>query len=128
MFSQGKVLLVQGWLSSGDWSLPGGGAKKSENSKDAAVRELYEETGINVAGSSLGTLGNFVHKHPGFSYESYIYFVELDSILEPKKQALEIADAGWFSLEQIDELKLSKDVVFSIEKYLAKSGIIDTTE
>lgn len=123
----GKILLVQGWLSSGEWSLPGGGTKKTEKPEDSAVRELYEETGINVASSSLESLGSFIRKHPGFSYQSYIFFVELDKQPSIKKNQLELADTGWFTLEQVYQLKTGKDVEFAIQKYLAKSGIMVTT-
>lgn len=42
----GKVLAVSRGADMSDMNMPGGGVELGEDSKDAAVRELWEETGI----------------------------------------------------------------------------------
>jgi len=39
-----RVVLVQNWVE--NWTLPRGVIKTGEEPRDAAIRELYEETGI----------------------------------------------------------------------------------
>ncbi len=42
----GRVLLVR--AKDGSWELPGGGLEHGENSKEALIREIGEETGLTV--------------------------------------------------------------------------------
>ena len=44
----------------GQWALPGGGRDAGESAADAALRELHEETGVELAPSEiLGTLDDY---------------------------------------------------------------------
>lgn len=46
-------LLLVNTRSTGKWSFPGGRCEAGELDADAAIREVYEETGIHVAVESL---------------------------------------------------------------------------
>jgi 8-oxo-dGTP pyrophosphatase MutT (NUDIX family) len=44
-----KILAVSRGLDAGNMNMPGGGIESGETPRDAAVRELYEETGIRAS-------------------------------------------------------------------------------
>ena len=48
-----QVLLVKGWKKGANWSFPRGKINKDERDLDCAVREVYEETGFDIAAAGL---------------------------------------------------------------------------
>lgn len=52
-------ILVEHVTLSKDWSIPKGCAEPNENYDDAAVRELFEETGIKLDKNKLVLIGKF---------------------------------------------------------------------
>lgn len=60
-----SVLLIRRyWPPFADrWALPGGHVDRGETARQAAVRELREETGITVPANDLGLVG--VYDEPG---------------------------------------------------------------
>lgn len=63
--TDGRVLLIErGWPPyEGAWALPGGHVDPGETSREAAARELEEETGVRVAAADLRQIG--VWDEPG---------------------------------------------------------------
>ncbi len=95
-----EVLLVRSWLGNQKWSLPGGGIRRDERPAEAAVREVYEETGIRIAIDDLHELGSFTHPDPKRRYTIACYKVDIPK--RPPRIArhrrLEMLDVGWFPL------------------------------
>jgi mRNA-decapping enzyme subunit 2 len=50
-----QVLLVKGWKKSATWSFPRGKINKDEPDLDCAIREVWEETGYDIAAAGLAT-------------------------------------------------------------------------
>ena len=90
-------------LGYGLWSLPGGFVDRGEVVESAAVREAWEETGLEVSVDAL--LGLF--SLPGDPVIVAAYSArETGGILAPGPEALE---TGFFSPDDLPELAFSRD-------------------
>lgn len=85
----------------GYWENTGGAVQAGENSLQAAVRELREETGITAAPADLRLLGSTQWRQ-GFMD---IYLCHADIPMENiRLQPGETADARWVTLAELDAM------------------------
>ncbi|CAG9774080.1 unnamed protein product [Ceutorhynchus assimilis] len=98
--NKGQVLVVKEkyFYKQSMWKLPGGYVEPGENLVDAAIREVWEETGIKSEFQSLLTLRQ---THHGMFNCSDIYVVvNLKPLAEDiEKCEREIAECEWMSIE-----------------------------
>ncbi len=85
----------------GYWENTGGAVQAGENSLQAAVRELREETGIAVAPARLRLLGSTQWRQ-GFM-DIYLCHADL-AIADIRLQPGETADARWVTLTELDAM------------------------
>ena len=90
--NDGAVLFVRHTYGPREWELPGGGQHRHELPREALIRELREELGIEV--SDPVELGTF-HGPRQYSGNVVVYFgVELAD-REIRIDRVEIAEASW---------------------------------
>lgn len=106
---KGEVLLVQGWLSTGSWLAPGGGVRSHETARQAAQRELFEETGIRVKPQELQSLGR-MRQTKGYVYPFEGYVLELLSKPKLALPPTEINEARWVRPDQLATLRVHQHI------------------
>ena len=94
----------------GKWALPGGLVELGETVQDAAIREIKEETGLNVEIEGLLDVQTDLHMDGRVRIE--YHYVLVDYLARPVSGRLrlnpESSDSGWFSRGQIRGLSMSR--------------------
>ncbi len=108
----GEILLVKPVYAS-TWQIPGGGVERYEHPRDAGVREVREETGIDIAETELVLEDVFISKHEGKSDCVVLYSASISEAL-PHADGAEIESAGFFGTD-----RLPPDVAGSVRRRLA---------
>lgn len=101
---ENKILLIRNTYGDGSWSFPGGGVKKTESPEEAAKREVYEETGLDV--EDLILLTSFVH-NKNYKIDTVNAFVAKSGTKDLKVDAGEVLEARWFLVSDVPESELS---------------------
>jgi ADP-ribose pyrophosphatase YjhB (NUDIX family) len=118
---QGEILLVRNSYVRYH-SLPGGYVHRGETGRDAAVRELLEETGIRAAPSDLRLALDQQHDWEG--KREHIEIFELDVTTQPAIEVdnREVIEAKFFSPKKALELDLFEPLRRVIEQRVARAN------
>jgi len=97
-----ETVIVKG-RKSGKWSFPKGHGKYQEKPLDACIRELKEETGIDMTSVKPDDEVRFQ------SGTYFVFYVEERLILNPKDTE-EVEEAVWLAISRIPYLSSNKDL------------------
>ena len=87
------------------WEIPGGAVKAGESSQEAVIREVREETGLDVSGKKGGYQFSYHRENKGQNYIVDIYRFDMDAGEEDLTLQKEETMGGKFaSLEEIKEI------------------------
>jgi ADP-ribose pyrophosphatase YjhB (NUDIX family) len=118
LVERGKPPLV------GYWSLPGGLVETGERLEDALVREVFEETGLQVTADSIATV--FERIMPDASGVCEYHYVLIDFYCSVVAGELRPGDdsqrAEWFQIDALDELLLTEGTLAVIRSCCTRAA------
>lgn len=112
-----KFILVKHKYTNGLY-LPGGKIRKNENLKDAAVREIDEELGINLGGDALKFFGEYSNDLEYKKDRIYVFTATTDQ--NPALRSWEIKKFVIVEERDLDKIKLSEGTRNRLEEFLGK--------
>lgn len=122
-----KLLLVK-HKEYNKWLQPGGHIENNETPEEAAIREVYEETGIKITliGEHFPREDDLIRplgvqcnrKHNGDKMIDIVYYGKPNNPDSPLKANDESTDIGWFSRHDLDEMPVFPDVKITFDYIL----------
>ena len=117
-----KILLLQrafGKLEPEKWGVPAGKLEKNETPKEAAQRELFEETGISLQDPmQIQDLGSLYIRKPEIDYVYHLFKVHLDQMPDIYLSD-EHLSYKWASSKDLEEMPLMAGAKEALERYRA---------
>jgi ADP-ribose pyrophosphatase YjhB (NUDIX family) len=98
VWHEGKLLLVRLGYSHKKWVLPGGGIDRGEGPSEAAVREVKEESGLDIVSPIYVGEQDMNHE---YKRVTQFYFTADAASPDLTIDGQEIVDAGWFPLDAL---------------------------
>lgn len=113
--SSGKILIAKrATYPEGIWVLPGGGINFGERAEDAVVREIEEETGLEIKPVELIKVYEMIL--PRLSVHRIIFFYRAKLVGGVAKPSTDIADIRWLKPNEIALLDNLGDTVLDVLK------------
>ncbi len=112
IFREGKILLAQRSkpLLKGVWSLPGGHIEPGEKARQAALRELHEETGITAELRGLADVVDVIMSHDDGSLRAHyvisaFYGVWLKDEARPQSDCMAVE---WVDISEVSNRPMTQ--------------------
>lgn len=116
-----QILLVRrgNMPNRGLWALPGGKIHSGELIAEAAIRELFEETGLQATPKNIFCIQEIIEN----DFHYVLNCVQADSSHGSLTAGDDAAEARWMSLADIPALKTVPDLLHILQKSRTRTGI-----
>ncbi|PBI92555.1 Nucleoside triphosphatase NudI [Flavobacterium sp. ACN2] len=119
------VLLIEQKFGSSDkyWALPGGLVQNDESLSDAVIRELHEETNVQLTFmEQLYTFGDDIYRDSRNRVISVAYYALVDASNLEIKADTDAERVQWFKIDEIPSLAFDHNLILKkgIERLKAK--------
>jgi 8-oxo-dGTP diphosphatase len=115
-----KFLLIQRGTPPrlGQWSIPGGRQELGETVKEAALREIKEETGLSVRITDFLGVVDSIQKDQKGQIEFHATLVDFSAewISGHANASSDVIDCAWHRVEDLEVLKLWEETTRIIKK------------
>ena len=112
LFHKDKFLILkrpEEKFEGGKWQLPGGKLDSGENSLQAIVREVFEETGLKLNAENFSHLKSIYVRYEEYDFLYHMYKVEVGELPKIILSEKEHSFYDWFSKEEALNLPIIKD-------------------
>ena len=122
-FRDNKILLLKRApdkkVEPGKWGVPAGRIHENESKLEAALREMHEETGINLKAGDLRYLSEIPVRYPGFDFNFHIFRCDMDTFpVQPSiRLNREHTDYAWADLFGLESWDLMMDELACIRLF-----------
>ncbi|QRV10095.1 NUDIX hydrolase [Bacillus velezensis] len=119
VFKDQSILMVRE-KSDGRWALPGGWADIGISPGETAVKEVKEESGIDVKPVKLlAVMDKKCHSHPPSAAHVYKVFIRCEIIGGRLREGTETSAAGFFAETELPPLSEARNTESQIKKMFA---------
>jgi ADP-ribose pyrophosphatase YjhB (NUDIX family) len=115
----GRLLLVREIADSGRWTMPGGWAEVNESPSESVIREVREESGIEVRARKLAAVYDRArHPHmPPHPFHVFKMFFICDPVGGSPKPSLETSEVAFFGETEIPgDLSVGRVLPYQIKR------------
>lgn len=117
--SKGILLVQESQNGKINWDIPAGGVDGRESVYEGVVREVMEETGIEINSIALKKIYQYIEKEKVTI--NFLFVAEISEDVYFSPQDSDINDIKWFDISSIEELLENKEY----ENNLAKKRLED---
>ena len=121
--SRAKILLTRR-SDNGQWCMPGGGMNAGESASEACIREVWEETGLEVTVERLVGIYTSPHRIVAYNDGSRWQYVSLSFEVSAVGGELglsnETTEFGYFSQEECKRLHVIEDHIVRVADAFAE--------
>jgi ADP-ribose pyrophosphatase YjhB (NUDIX family) len=118
VIEDGRILLVRETADCGRWTMPGGWADANQSPSECVIRELREESGLEVTVRKLAAVYDRARQgHPPHPFHVYRLFFLCDVVGGAPKAGLETSEVAFFGENEIPkELSMERILPHQIRR------------